>query len=138
MNSVNSGLLFGALVVCVIGLTLIRLAPRTRARRRKNAAHTFADLAPCHFFEWLDDREPKLKAVGWLAKNSPYRRGKSDPTAFQRLLTLLASPWSPACLPRRMECPFCPIIDPNHGKKKQPWWVLRKGVADGIQLCRKL
>jgi len=52
------------------------------------------------------------------------------------MTTLLASPWSPACIPHRMECPFCPIINPDHGKKKQPWWVTRRAEADGLELVQ--
>jgi hypothetical protein len=97
-------------------------------------AHCYEDLLPCRYFQWLDDREPKLRAIGWLARNHPYKRGKPDSATFQKLLALLASPWAPVCIPRRPECPFCPIISPEHMKKKKHWWVLQQGVTDGVDL----
>jgi hypothetical protein len=95
---------------------------------------TYADFSPFLYYEWLDDDPQKFKAVGWLVKNSPYKRGKVDSASFQKLHALLSDPWSAVCLPRRLDCPFCPIINPDHGKKKQPWWVIQRGVADGLDL----
>ncbi|HMD32298.1 MAG TPA: hypothetical protein VKG84_10345, partial [Candidatus Acidoferrales bacterium] len=115
---------------------IVRRRRGAKAGNSEPGGFACADSSPCVFFQWLDDKEPKLKAVGWLAKNNPYKRAKVDPVSFHILLSLLAQPWTPACLPHRMECPFCPIINPDHGKKKQPWWVMRKGEADGLELVQ--
>jgi hypothetical protein len=138
MGSLDPGYLAGAALALAGCLLLVVRRRKATAKSAFSEAGAFAvpDLSPCVFFQWLDDKESKLKAVGWLAKNNPYKRGKVDPTDFQLLLALLATPWAPACLPHRMECPFCPIINPDHGKKKQPWWVMRKGVTDGLELVQ--
>ena len=96
--------------------------------------YAYPDLSPCEFYAWLDDGNSRFRSVGWLSKNRPYSRGKVDAALFQKLLALLADPWTVVCLPRRVECPFCPLINPNHGKKEQPWWAMRRGVADGLEL----
>jgi len=94
----------------------------------------YADLSPCLYYSWLDDDPSRFKSVGWLSKNRPYTHGKADSALFQKLLALLAEPWTPVCFPHRIDCPFCPIINPDHGKKKQPWWAMRRVDVDGIQL----
>jgi len=137
MGPLNPDVLAGAGVALAGCLFLIvRRRRGAKAGNSEPGGFACADSSPCVFFQWLDDKEPKLKAVGWLAKNNPYKRAKVDPVSFHILLSLLAQPWTPACLPHRMECPFCPIINPDHGKKKQPWWVMRKGEADGLELVQ--
>jgi len=98
------------------------------------AEYDYDDLSPCLAFQWLDASGRKFKSVGWITKNRPYARGTLEPENFQKLLALLADPWTPACVPRRLECPFCPIVNPDHGKKKQPWWAVQRGTVDGLEL----
>jgi len=111
-------------------------APCADKAHPEESERKYADLSPCLHFQRLDDHEPRFRAVGWLAKNQPYKRGKPDSLAFQKLLTLLASPWAPVCIPRRPECPFCPIVSPDHNRKKQPWWAVQRAEVDGLDLVQ--
>ncbi|HKO04758.1 MAG TPA: hypothetical protein VJW51_08410 [Candidatus Acidoferrales bacterium] len=161
MQTTELGIIVAAVLLVVsTGLVLVRFwgkapakakqlpapAPTAAAKMKATGARTkespaksdggyvYADLSPYLYFQWLDDDVQRFRAVGWLIKNSPYQRGKADSASFQKLHALLSDPWSVVCLPRRLECPFCPIINPDHGKKKQPWWAIQRGVADGLDL----
>jgi len=104
--------------------------------KAESSEFVYDDLAPFLLYDWLDQGSKKFKAVGWLVKNRPYKRGRPDPRLFQKLYTLLAEPWAPVCIPRRLECPFCPMAHPDHEKKKQPWWAMQRAEVDGVKLVQ--
>lgn len=94
----------------------------------------YGDSAPCGLYRWLDAGSDRFKSIGWLVKNHPYKRAKAEPARFQKLLAMLAEPWAPVHVAIRLECPFCPIVNPDHGKEKQPWWAMQRGHVDGVEL----
>jgi len=101
---------------------------------RTGAEYAYADLSVCQAYGWLEEGSDKLRSIGWLSKNRPYSRGKPDSLRFEKMMALLANCWSPVCIPRRIECPFCPIVNPLHGKKKLPWWAVQKARVDGLEV----
>ena len=53
----------------------------------------YADLEPCDYFGPF--RRPYLTAVGWLERRREYRRGGDlSPEFWNKLLLLLADPWT--------------------------------------------
>lgn len=66
---------------------------------------TYSDLAPLPYFggEYSD----VLRAVGWLGRESDFRKGSVDVTVYRRLLELLSNPFQPIVTPGFHECELC-------------------------------
>jgi hypothetical protein len=76
----------------------------------------YEDLSPCWYFAHSSGpEEEKLKAVGWLAWDHPYkrRRVRLPEQRFGQLLRLLVAPWEPTHFMGSHECEFCPVQAPE-------------------------
>ena len=64
----------------------------------------YEDLDQCNYFGAIDGR---LLAVGWLAREHAYTRGRVAPEFFESLVSLIANAWQPFATAGRHPCPFC-------------------------------
>ena len=53
--------------------------------------------------------QPRLIAVGWLARGEPYERGPLPEAFVDKLLDLLENPWEPYATAGFHRCEFCRI-----------------------------
>lgn len=64
----------------------------------------FADLSPCNSFSADDNR---IRAIGWLTWDKPYKTGEVSEHVFEKICQLLANPWNPAYPAGSHRCELC-------------------------------
>jgi hypothetical protein len=65
----------------------------------------FADLTPCDYFS--GGPAANLEAVGWLESGQPFPTGIVERAVYDKLVTLLKSPWQPVVTMGVHHCDLC-------------------------------